>query len=291
MIVPCGEPGDLGTRENCRLMMKKILGLLAIVGTFAACKTTRQAQTPVVVVPDTTTRVVIDKELLNSDSLSMQEVYRRVNANTITYNTFNSRARISFSQGNTNEDATAYIRMKSDSLVWISLRGPLGIEGFRIAVTPGQVVIIDHLKKTVMQRGIEYLSGITGFPFDFGTLQQMIVGNPIFTNGSITSYKGDKADQLEVLIKGRFLKHLIMLNNQNNTVVSSSLQDVNSSTNRSATITYTDYQQAFGFLFATNREINITNGAAIKVNLNFKSFTFDEPVSFPFVIPDDYKKI
>jgi hypothetical protein len=59
--------------------------------------------------------------------------------------------------------------------------------------------------------------------------------------------------------------------------------------NRTCDITMTDYNKEQGRLFSNTREITITEKAKLEIKLDYKQVIFDEPQSFPFNIPKNYK--
>lgn len=134
----------------------------------------------------------------------IRDVYNKVIKNKIDFTTFNAKVRVQYEGKEGGDDATAFIRLKKDSAMWLSLRGALGIEGFRVLITKDSVKVMNLLKKTVQFRSIDYLQEITDLPFDFSTLQDLVIGNPIFIDSNIVSYKVNAANELLVLMSGRF---------------------------------------------------------------------------------------
>ena len=43
------------------------------------------------------------------------------------------------------------------------------------------------LKKNVQLRTISYLQDVTALPFDFKTMQDLVVGNPVFIDSNVVS--------------------------------------------------------------------------------------------------------
>src|SRR3954468_14914197 len=117
-----------------------------------ASKKVQKVQTPISEV-DTTPAITINKSI--PDSLpSSKDVFDRVVKNQIEFLTFNAKARVQYQGPEGEDDANAFVRIKKDSAIWISLRGALGIEGFRVLITPDSVKVINFLKKYVQHQGI-----------------------------------------------------------------------------------------------------------------------------------------
>jgi hypothetical protein len=180
------------------------------------------------------------------------------------------------------------MRIQKDSIIWVSIRGLLDIEGARLVIDKKHVKLMDMQQKTVKYRNISYLQELTNVPLDFYGLQDLIIGNPIFLDSNIVSYKST-GSKLEVLMVGKLFKHLLTLDNNNSQMLHSKLDDVDPSRNRTCDITYTGYEKVRDFYFSTERKISVAEQSKLDVDLQFKKYTFDEPQTFPFTIPKNYK--
>jgi hypothetical protein len=220
-----------------------------------------------------------------------KEIFEKIVKNKIPFNSFNARVRVQYQANGDGEDATAYIRLKRDSLMWISLRGPLGIEGFRVLITRDSVKVMDLLKKTFQLRTIDYLQEITGIPFDFFTLQDFVIGNPIFIDSNIVSYKAGENNELLVLMDGSYFKNLVSLDNTDFKILHSKLVDVDTVRNRTSDISFADFQNSAGVLFSTKRKISVAEKSKLDINLDFKQYSFNQSLTFPFNIPKNYKRL
>lgn len=227
-------------------------------------------------------------QLIDSVSL-IREVYNKVINNKINFNTFNAKVRVAYTDQNGGDEATAFIRIKRDSIIWMSLRGALGIEGFRVLITPDSVKIINSLKKYVQYRDITFLEQLAGFPIDFSAMQDIIVGNPVFVDSNISSYTSD-SNYLKILMVGKIFKHLAVIDNNDYKIVESKLEDINN-VNRTCDILYSAYNNDSGVPFSTERKVLLTDESKLNINLNFKQYSFNQPLTFSFNIEDNYKRL
>jgi hypothetical protein len=234
--------------------------------------------------------LVKDSKGVDSAEL-IRQVYQKVIKNKIDFNTFSAKVRVEYDGKEGGDEATAYIRVQKDSVIWLSLRGALGIEGFRVLVTKENVRVMNLLKKNYQDRSISYLQEITGIPFDFVTLQDMIIGNPIFVDSNILSYKVNNNNELLVLMSGRLYKHLVSLDNSDYKVLHSKLDDIDVSRNRTCDITFSSYDNAAGVPFSTRRKISVAEQSKLDITLDFKQYSFNQPITFPFSIPKNYKRL
>jgi hypothetical protein len=144
---------------------------------------------------------------------------------------------------------TAYVRIFNDSLIWISGYATVfNIEAFRVLINKDSVFVLDKINKEVKLRSLDYLQEVTEIPFDFYTLQNLFVGNPVFLEDSVISYKETESKLLLATV-GHFFKNLLTFNKSDRLLVHSKLDDVNVTRNRTADITYGEYENNNGIPF------------------------------------------
>jgi hypothetical protein len=269
--------------KSVRVLLYSISVLLFLT----ACRSTKKISTAIAR-KDTAVAVVIKNNPVDSAAIRAG-ILQKVQANRIDFTWFDAKIKVDYegSSGN-NKDATANIRMRKDSMIWISLTGLLGIEGFRVVVTKDSVKLMNKLDKEIQYRSIAYLQELTQLPFDFYTLQDLILGNPIYFSNNVTSFK-QVENQMQVQSVGKLFKHLLTLDTTNNQILHSKLDDVEASRNRTADITFGDYDNGKGKVFSKDRQITVTEKSKLDIHMDFKQYDFEEPQTFPFNVPKNYK--
>ncbi len=225
-----------------------------------------------------------------SDSLKFMELlYQGIEKNKISYTSFSGKVKVTFegSDGKKN-DFNAFIRLQKDSVLWISINALLGIEAFRIMITPDSVKVLNKLDKKVQLRSVSFLKEITQLPFTFLELQDLIIGNPIYFDTVIVSYRKD-AGRISVLSIGSLFKHLLSLDPEGFQILHSKLDDVNEIRARTADISYSDYETVNDQAFSTFRKITVSEKSKLDIEMKYKQFNFNIPLNFPFNIPKNYK--
>ncbi|HAI82671.1 MAG TPA: hypothetical protein DCL43_03305 [Chitinophagaceae bacterium] len=275
---------------NDENMQNTPLYFLILLVSLVACRPVKRAQKIEIAVTskDTVQRVVVDSVAKVDSSGILKDWYQQMGRRTITFNTFYAKVKVDYNDASGGGQATAFIRMKKDSVIWVSLN-QLGIEGYRLLVTRDSVYLMNKLKNRLQVRSIQYLQELTELPLDFEGLQDVIIGNPVFVNDNIISYKKND-DGLMLLMLGDVFKHLITLDNNFN-VVLSKLDDANELRNRTCVIRYSNYEYMNNIAFATNREISVAEKSKLDVTLEFKNYTFNQPLTFPFNVPSKYKRM
>jgi hypothetical protein len=129
---------------------------------------------------------------------------------------------------------------------------------------------------------------VTKLPIDFKTLEDLLIGNPIYLDSNIVAYKKE-ADLISLSMLGSFFKNLITVDAKEYLLSNSKLDDVDLVRSRSANLVYNDYGQSGKWRFSSSRSISITEKNKVDINLDFKQVVFDGPVELPFNIPKSYK--
>jgi len=257
---------------------------------FCSCRSTRKIQT--VITPKKDTIVVDTQPVVNlhDDSVAfMNENYRQVLANQIEFTTFSAKIDVDYEDADGKKyNVNAHLRMYRDSIIWISITGPLGIEGLRALITEDSVKLLDKQNKTYIARSVSYLQEVTELPLDLSSLQDLLVGNPVFLDTNLVSYS-KTPDAISILSIGEFFKNLITIDANSHLLLSSKLDDLGEQKNRTCYLTYTDYENKKGVNFAEKRGINVAEKKRLDIKLNFKQYDFNETLSFQFNIPKNYK--
>jgi hypothetical protein len=273
-------------------MMKFVVYTIAVALLAVGCRPAKKIQRVENAITntkkDTVAKVIVKPEAVDSMAL-VKNIITTLRTGLIDFNTFTAKVKVEYEDKNGGDQANANIQMQKDSAIWISLTGPFNIEGVRLLVTKDSVKLMNKIKKTIQINSISYLKELIRIPFDFYTLQSAIIGNPVFMDGKVVSYK--KAENgLQVLLVGKLFKHLITLDATDKKVLHSKLDDVDSVRNRTCDITFEQYENAGNIAFSTARKIVVSEHSKLDVSLNFKKYSFNEPVSFPFNIPKNFKR-
>ncbi|MBS1921172.1 MAG: DUF4292 domain-containing protein [Bacteroidetes bacterium] len=273
--------------------MNKILSVcLLLISFLVACKSTKKIQTAISgIKKDSVTVVVQPGHDAHADSLNfIGSIYHTIENQKIEFTTFTAKVNVDYVGGdNKNYNVNAFVRMYKDSVIWISVNSFLGMEAMRVLITKDSVKLLDKLNKKYSARSVAYLQDVTALPLDLSTLQQLIIGNPVFLDSNIISYSMSN-NMISLLSIGYWFKNLITVNESDKNIQHSKLDDVNVTRNRTCDLTYSDYESKKGPNFSTNRKITVAEKSKLDVQLDFKQYDFNKTLSFPFPVSDKYKR-
>ncbi|MEP7229566.1 MAG: DUF4292 domain-containing protein [Ginsengibacter sp.] len=235
--------------------------------------------------------VIVNPPAVKEDSLKGAiSVLNSLKKNRISFTTFSSKIKVQYEDSRGKQpDFNAFIRLYTDSVLWVSISATfLSIEAFKILITKDSITIVNKLDKIVEYHPFNYIEKITHIPLNFSTLQDILIGNPIYVGDSVVAYRQTE-NHLLISTIGKFFKNLITVSADNNLIERSKLDDLDVSQNRTADITYSDYEKNNGVYFATGREITVAEKTKVDINLSYKQYEFNKELSFHFVIPQNYK--
>jgi hypothetical protein len=242
--------------------------------------------------PDSTQAGVKEPRDLHADSMQViRQALAGLAANRINFRTFSGRAKMSYVAGNGDgADATAYINILKDSMIWISVHAILGIEGFRVLITHDSVKILQRQGHVVLLRSVSYLQQEIHLPVDFASLQDLLVGNPVFLDTSNVQYYKKEQTELSIIAIGALFRNYLTLDPKDNTLRHSKLDNEDPMQALDCDLSYGDYEQKDGNRFSTYRKISVVTKSNLEIEMNFKQFNFNEDLSFAFSIPKNYKR-
>lgn len=260
--------------------------LMATIGILQSCRSTKRIQTAI----SRKDSIAGASGATRADTVKyIQSLLSQVQSNKVDFTTFSAKVKVDFegADGKKN-DFNANVRLYKDSLLWVSINALLGIEAFRVLITPDSVKVLNKLDKVVQLRSVSYLQEITRLPFGFRELQDLIIGNPVFLDSNIVSYKNE-TNGVSLMSIGNLFKHLLTISTPENRIVHSKLDDVNTSRARTADITYGDYEMKDNVPFSTYRRISVSEKAKLEIEMKYRQFGFNEQLNFPFTVPKNYK--
>jgi len=205
-----------------------------------------------------------------------------------------TRSKIKFETPEQSLSGTGSIRIKQDSIIWMSITAVLGIEAGRVLVTKNEVAIMDRINRTYSI--FDYPSLIRRFNFyvDYNILQEIFLGNMPFPlqdkdkinrKGNVWEVK----QQLANLLVENFM-HAGIMKLEN-------LEIVQKPINNSMNMRFGSYENVSGLPIPFKSAVSLNygiSGKKQKTTIQIEHSRVDistEALTFPFSIPDRYTRI
>jgi hypothetical protein len=139
--------------------------------------------------------------------------------------------------------------------------------------------------KKIERHPLSYLQELVKIPLSYQTIEDLVIGNPIFMDSiDIVSYKVIN-EKLQVSLMGKLFKNLIILSEDNTKLVELKLDDVDAAKHRTCDIIYSQHALVKNIQFPLNRNISINAQTKLDIGMEIKEFNFDEPLKYTFSVP------
>jgi hypothetical protein len=264
----------------------------AILFILASCATSRKVQ----VIQDALSKkdtaivqVIAEKTKVDSGEI-VRQIVDKIATTKLSFNTMNARVKLDYETVNNSDAFIANISIDRGKAIYITVRGAMGVIGLKAIITKDSVILFYPLKKKVELRPLSYIQEVVKIPFTYNTLEDLIVGNPIFMeDASIVTYKMN-SNKLQVGMAGKLFKNLITLSEDNAKVLHLKLDDIDINQHRTCDITYSNHNAVLQNQFPVNRDIAIASQSRLEIHMEMKDYSFNEPLKYNFVIPKSGKR-
>lgn len=273
-------------------MKMRYFFFLSIIILLASCATSRKVQ----VIQDALSKkdtahyqIIAEKTKVDSGEI-VKQIIEKISTTKFVFNTMNAKVKVDY-ETVTNSDAfIANVSINKGKAMYITVRGAMGVIGLKAIITKDSIILFYPLKKKVEYRPLSYIQEVLKIPFTYNTIEDLIVGNPIFMeDASIITYKMN-TNNLQVGMVGKLFKNLITLSEDNNKVMHLKLDDIDINQHRTCDITYSNHNSTFQNQFPEYRDIAIASQSRLEIRMEMKDYSFNDPLKYTFVIPKTGKR-
>jgi hypothetical protein len=251
----------------------------------------------------TTPRRVI-KEPLKAEG--PEYLFQKLNENELKFEWFSAKFSADYTENKKNTSFTGQVRIRRDSIIWISVSAPLGIEVLRICITNDSVKLINRIESTYFASDFQYLNRFMNRALDFDMLQAFITGNDFafYEQERFQAFIDNMEYKLFTVERHKLKKYLkeqepeivipvqqIWLDPGTFKITRIMIRELVDE-NRKFEAAYSEFTPAEGQLFHQKCLYDIQAvETRIRVELVFSRISVDEPNGFPFNVPDKYTRI
>ena len=232
-------------------------------------------------------------------------LFARLKEKEMKFNWFSAKFSAEYSNKGKENSFSGQIRIRKDSLIWISLTPMLGIEAVRLMISQDSVKMINRLNDTYFVGDYEYVNRFLNTNIDFDLLQAFLLGNDLqfYEDGKFRAsidrgeYKlstGARA-KLKKFVRNSQENLKIFIQNLWLDPVSFKITHADVKEIRRDNIKlesfYDDFELLEGQLFPRKMDYTIWADNTIRVKADFSKLTINNPLQFPFKIPASYQPV
>lgn len=233
-------------------------------------------------------------------------LFEKLKKNEIHFSDFSAKFSAEYTVDKKKSSLSGQLRIKHDSIIWISISPILGIEMARMELTNDSVKYINRIGSTYFLRDIAYINELLNNTLDFDMVQAFLLGNDFsfYENGKFRANIDNGWYKLITAQRHKLKKYL----RQNEDVASIPMQHIwldpsnfkithvlvkeIEDNNRKFEAGYAGFQQIGGQLFPTEVSFDIETGTKkVNIKVNYSKIVIDQHQNYPFRIPENYKPI
>lgn len=220
-------------------------------------------------------------------NLSAKQLIKENGKQTPSFKTLAARVKIDYTEGTSSKSTTVSFRMEKDKAIWMSKLGFV-----KALITPERVSFYNKLDNTYFDGDYKYLSDLLGTDLDFNKVQNLLLGEALYNlnSGAFEVLTQDNQYVLKPKKQQEAFELFYILDASHFKINSQQLAQAKEK--RMLQIDYTSYQEVDKQTFPQDIKINAVEGfEETRLQLEFKSITLNEKLSFPFHIPSGYEEI
>ena len=176
-----------------------------------------------------------------------------------------------------NQDITLSVNIKhrKDSVIWLSISAPFGIEIIRAQATPDSIYFVSRAKKTWFVEPSNYITEILKYDIGFENFQDMITANPRILK---KKYKLESQDE-GFALTSEFYNYLV---SKDFRIKNANFID---GENR-VTLSYASSDNTEGF--PKQFSLNVNAQEQLEASLTYSKVVINTPQKISFKIPKSY---
>ena len=258
--------------------MKKIVLLVVLTIIMASCKT-KAVAIAAASEPDT-----------SADKMSAKKIIENHYNNKNQFSTLYIKSNARYADDKQTQNVTAEIKIKKDEQILVSIRF-LGITMAKALITPTKVSYYEKINSKYFEGDFSSLSQWLGTDLDYNKIQNMLLGQAI-----------------DDLTKGKYLVTLLeqtyrLDDMANNNTKKSFFLDADNFLVQKQEITQTTEERMIKVAYEGSKFYNeatlplnvvintFQKKGSTEINLQYNSVSFNEELSFPYSVPNGYKRI
>ena len=226
----------------------------------------------------------------------------RLDHSELKFDWFSARFSARFSEGNKSTDLRGQIRIRKDSVIWISFSPALGIEMARLMITQDSVVFMNRIDKIFFEGDYQFVNRFLGTSVDFDMIQALVIGNDFQFYETSTFRAAVDGGEYRLSTTGR-RKTVKMVEEDPVPLIQNIWLDPESfkisrvdmkeygGDSKKLEVRYEDFVKLNDQRIPSKLSFLVTGDQKISLSIRYTRTAHDEAVTFPFSIPSEYQRL
>jgi len=229
-------------------------------------------------------------------------LFKKLKEHELQYNWFTAKFSAEYKNKGQTNSFNGQIRIRKDSVIWLSFSPALGIEVFRMMLTQDSVKFINRMNNTFFAGDYNYVNRYLNTNIDFDLLQSFLTGNDLsfYENGKFRAvidngiYKLATADRMKLkkFVRNkqenlRVLIQNIWIDPENFKITHANVKEIREP-NTQLESKYSAFEKIGEQLFPKEMSFDISADNNLSVTVSFSKIAINTSQAFPFKIPQSY---
>lgn len=227
----------------------------------------------------------------NVEVENLKNLQERVESLNPDYKWLNADLKVKVETPDRNLRGSGDLKIRKDSVIWLSISAALGIEVMRAKITPDSFQVMNRLKNEYMRKPFNFVNNYTSTrqrSLAFHNLTNIFLGQPFFPitidhqlemdSTSISLNQKDKVFTEQISLLPDYLK-------------TKTYQLKKPATGQGLSIQYSDYEQVRESRLPGNIAILAKKPERFHLDLTLKNLTFLQEDQAIFSVPSHYEQV
>ncbi|SDG79002.1 DUF4292 domain-containing protein [Psychroflexus sediminis] len=208
--------------------------------------------------------------------------------NLAGFKTVNGRIKAGYISEDNSQSISITYRIEKDKAIWMSAKVMGLLPVAKVYITPDRLQYYEKINRTYFDGDFALAEEFLGVEVNFENLQNLLIGRPMYELKRNQMLFDDNAYVFLQNIKS-ILAYSAIIDSRQFELKSQSLRNVK---NESLDINYSRFQSVGQKNFPSKLIMTAKKDEEVVViDLEYRSVIFDEDLSFPFSIPNNYERI
>jgi hypothetical protein len=232
-------------------------------------------------------------------------LFKKLKEHELQYHWFTAKFSAEYSNKGQTNSFNGQIRIRKDSVIWLSFSPALGIEVFRMMLTQDSVKFINRMNNTFFTGDYNYVNHYLNANIDFDILQSFLTGNDLsfYENGKFRAgidngmYKLMTAERMKLrkFVRNsqenlRVLIQTIWIDPDSFKITRADVKEIRKP-NIQLEARYSSFEKIGNQLFPKDMSFDISADNNLSVAVTFNRITINTAQAFPFKIPQSYHPV
>lgn len=237
--------------------------------------------------------------------MGAEYLFKKLKENELRFDGFSAKFSAEYENKDQSNSFSGQIRIRKDSLIWMSFSPVLGIEVFRMMVTQDSIKFINRLNNTFFAGDYNYVNQFLKTNIDYDILQSFLIGNDLsfYEAGKFKAsvdadgYKLSTAERMKLkkFVRNsqenlRILIQNLWIEPVNFKITRADVKEIRKE-NIKLTAQYSSFEKIDDQLFPKEMTFDISAENKLHVNVTFSKINLNASLSFPFKIPQSFREV